>query len=187
MSTNRSAPTRLYSAVKAVLAAAGVIGAPVVGSCHGAPLTRPESAVPKSIALERMPCFGACPAYRVSVEGTGRISFVSRNSYDDGRTANGVVASSVLDSLYARAVRVDFFAFPDTLVGNPPFCDSYATDSPTATVTINTNAGKKSVVDYHGCFAKSPAAQAKLRELRAFEDAIDTLTGSSRWIQPNRR
>jgi hypothetical protein len=187
MSRNRSAPTRLYSAARALSTAAGIAGTLVVGSCHSAPLTRPESAVPKSIALERTPCFGMCPAYQVSLDRAGGISFVSRNSYDDGRTANGVVASSVLDSLYARAVRVDFFAFPDTLVGNPPFCDSYATDSPTATVTINTNAGKKSVVDYHGCFAKSPAAQAKLRELRAFEDAIDTLTGSSRWIQPNRR
>jgi hypothetical protein len=177
----------LRSPVRAVLAAAGVLGALVVGSCHSAPLTRPESAVPKSITLERTACMGTCPAYQLTVNRAGRIAFVSRNSYDNGRSANGLVTSSVLDSLYARAVRVDFFAFPDTLVGNPPFCDSYATDSPTATVTINTNTGKKSVVDYHGCFAKSPTSKVKLSELRAFEDAIDSLAASTRWIQPNRR
>jgi hypothetical protein len=121
------------------------------------------------------------------VNRAGGTSFVSRDPDDHGRTANGRVAPSILDSLYARAVRIDFFALPDTLIGNPPFCEGYVTDSPTATVTINTGAGKKSVADYYGCYAKSPAAKAKLSELRAFENAIDTLTGSSRWIQPNRR
>jgi hypothetical protein len=177
----------LYSGVKAVLAAAGVLGAVVVGSCHGAPLTRPESAVPNSITLERTACFGMCPAYQLTVDRAGRISFVSRNRNDPGRTANGHVAPSVLDSLYARAVRINFFALPDTLIGHPPFCEAYATDSPTATVTIKTDAAKKSVTDYHGCFAKSPDAKTKLSELRAFENAIDSLAGSSRWVQPNTR
>jgi hypothetical protein len=93
----------------------------------------------------------------------------------------------VLDSLYARAVRIGFFALPDTLTGNGTFCWRWATDLPGATVTINTNAGTKSVYDYHGCAANTPAASAMLRDLRIFEAAIDTLTGSSRWAQPFKR
>jgi hypothetical protein len=118
------------------------------------------------------------------------VSFLSRNPSPPAPTPKPAVwrvAPSVFDSLYARAVRIGFFALPDTLRGNPPFCEAYATDSPTATVTINTSVGEKSVADYHGCFAKLPAAKAKLSALRAFEGAIDTLTGSNRWIQPNRR
>ena len=128
-----------------------------------------------------------CPAYRLTVDRTGSVSFVSLNPRDSSRTAGGRVAPSVLDSLYARAVRIGFFALPDTLVGNSTFCSRYATDLPGATVTIITNAGTKSVNDYHGCAANTPAASEQLSELRIFEAAIDTLTGSSRWIQPNSR
>jgi hypothetical protein len=93
----------------------------------------------------------------------------------------------VIDSLYARAVRIGFFALPDTLIGKSPLCERYATDQPTATVTITTDVGEKGVRDYHGCLAGSPAAESTLGALRTFEAAIDSLTGSSRWIQPNRR
>lgn len=169
------------------MAAAGVVGAVVVASCHSGPSARRESAVPKSITLERSVCFGMCPAYQLTLDRTGSVSFISRNPRDSSRTAAGRVAPSVLDSLYARAVRIGFFALPDTLLGNPTFCWRYATDLPGATVTITTNTGTKSVNDYHGCAANTPVASAKLSELRIFEAAIDTLTGSSRWIQPNRR
>ena len=84
-------------------------------------------------------------------------------------------------------MRIGFFALPDTLLGDSTFCWRYASDLPGATVTIDTNAGTKRVDDYHGCAADTPAANAKLSELRIFEAAIDTLTASSRWIQPNRR
>ena len=167
--------------------AIGVVGAVVVGSCHSAPLTRPGSAVPESILLERTVCFGMCPAYRLTVDRTGAVSFESRNPRDSARTATGRVAPSTVDSLYAQAVRVGFFALPDTLMGNPTYCARRATDLPGATVTITTGAGTKSVNDYHGCAADTPAASATLSKLRIFEAAIDTLTGSSRWIQPNRR
>ena len=93
----------------------------------------------------------------------------------------------MLDSLYARAIRIGFFALPDTLYGDRTFCSRWVTDQPDATVTIDTDAGKKTVADSHGCLPNSPAAQATVSELRAFEDAIDTVTVSSRWIQPNRR
>jgi hypothetical protein len=172
------------------LGATGVVGALVVGSCHSAPLTRPESAVPKSITLERTICFGSCPAYRLTLDRGGTVSFLSRNPSPPAPIAKPAVwrvAPSVFDSLYARAVRIGFVALPDTLLGTPTFCERYATDLPTATVTIDTDAGKKSVADYRGCIANSPAAKAKLSDLRAFENAIDTLTGSNRWIQPNRR
>jgi hypothetical protein len=179
----------LYDAVKPVVAGIGVLSALVVGSCHRAPLRRPESKVPQMITLERTVCFGSCPAYQLSVTRTGSVAFISRNPSPPAPTAKPAVwrvAPSVFDSLYARAVRIGFFALPDTLMGDATYCSRRATDMPSATVTINTDTGKKTVVDYHGCGAESPAAK-KLRELRIFEAEIDTLTGSSRWIQPAKR
>jgi hypothetical protein len=170
--------------MQAVRTAIVVIAAMAVGSCHSAPLPRPGAPVPKSIALERTICFGRCPAYQLTVNRAGGVSFVSRNREDSGRMGIGQVASTVLDSLYTRAIRIGFFALPDTLMADSTYCAQRATDMPSATVTIVTDSGAKSVVDYHGCFAKLPAATEKLNELRAFEAAIDTLTGSSRWTQP---
>ena len=128
-----------------------------------------------------------CPAYRLTVDRAGAVSFASLNPGDSARTASGRVAPSVLDSLYARAVRIGFYALPDTLTGNRTYCARFATDLPGATVTITTNAGTRSVYDYHGCAADSPAAIKTLTELRIFEAAIDTLTGSSRWTYPSKR
>jgi len=150
-------------------------------------MPRPEGAVPRAITLERTICFGTCPAYQLTLDRAGRVSFVSRNPREAGRTATGRVAPSVLDFLYAQAVHLAFFALPDTLIGDPTYCTHQPTDQPSAIVKITTDAGAKSVVDYHGCAADSPTASETLRRLRIFEAAIDSLTGSNRWVQPNRR
>jgi hypothetical protein len=183
----RLARTRLYSPLKAAVTALGILGVLIVGSCRSVPLTRPESAVPQRITLERTRCFGMCPAYRLTVDRGGNVLFASLNPGDSARGGSGRVAPSVLDSLYARALRIGFFALPDTLMGNSTFCSRYATDLPGAIVTIDTNAGAKSVNDYHGCAADTPTASGTLSELRIFEAAIDTLTEATRWIQPSRR
>ena len=95
-----------------------------------------------------------CPAYRLTVDQQREcLVRIAQSAAIQPEIRVRRVAPSVLDSLYARAVRIGFFALPDTLLGDSTFCWRYATDLPGATVTIDTNAGKKSVDDYHGCAA----------------------------------
>ena len=146
----------------------------------------PSVAAADSLALERAPCFGSCPAYRLVLDASGRVAYASRNPGDSTR-ATERVAATTLATLVARAEALDFFALPGRVRDEPTLCPRFATDHPTATLVIYRAAGAKSVEDYHGCRldgGADPAAVARLRQLRALEAAVDSLTGSARWVRP---
>jgi hypothetical protein len=142
-----------------------------------------------SLVRERAPCFGSCPSYRLVLDASGRVAYESRNPGDSTR-ASDRVAPATLATLVARAEALDFFALPARVRDEPALCPRFATDHPTATLVIHRAAGAKSVEDYHGCRldgGAGPAAVARLQQLRALEAAVDSLTGSSRWVLPASR
>ena len=146
----------------------------------------PPAASADSLVLERAPCFGSCPSYRLVLDASGRVGYASRNPGDSTRGSDRV-APATLATLVARAEALDFFALPARVRDEPALCPRFATDHPTATLVIYRASGAKSVEDYHGCRldgGAEPAAVARLRRLRALEAAVDSLTGSARWVQP---
>ena len=89
---------------------------------------------PDSVVLERTPCYGTCPAYRLRVSRGGDVAFESRNAGETRTVASGSVAPAVLDSLYAGATASGLLQLPDSIVcGSPLFVDC-ATDHPTMIV-----------------------------------------------------
>jgi hypothetical protein len=76
------------------------------------------------------------------------------------------------------AAGIGFFELPDTIMASPAYCGRARSDSPTAVTTIYTGAGLKRVVDYQGCYW-APVG------LRQFEERIDALVNTKRWIRPN--
>jgi hypothetical protein len=140
-----------------------------------------------SIVLERTLCYGTCPAYRLSLAGTGRVGFESRNPGDSGRTATDSVPPAVVAELLVEAEALGFFGLPDEIAADSSLCPDRATDHPTATVTIHRSAGMKRVEDYGGCYAATDHSVVPVvRRLRAFETAIDSAAGSARWVRPAR-
>lgn len=141
-----------------------------------------------SIVLERTPCFGFCPSYRLSATRDGRVAFESRNPRESGRRASATIAPSVFARLVERANAIGFSSLPDTIRLDRALCPRWATDMPTAIVSIFMQDRVERVVDSHGCFPESDQSGAeRLAQLRAFEASIDSATGASRWIvRPNR-
>jgi hypothetical protein len=140
-----------------------------------------------SIRLERTLCYGTCPAYQLQLDQAGRISFSSLNPGDSGRSAQDVVSPEALLFLQREAERIGFFALPDKLEGTA-LCADWATDHPTVTVTVFRREGLKRVVDYHGCFERADhSVRPVVAQLRTFEEIIDGVTGSFRWVRPARR
>ena len=145
------------------------------------------SATLDSIRLERTLCYGTCPAYRLHLDRDGRVRFLSLNPGDSGRIAQDSISPAALLFLQREAERIGCCALPDSLNGTP-LCADWATDHPTATVTVFRRDGMKRVVDYHGCFDRvDHSVQPVVARLRTFEYAIDGVTGSRRWIRPARR
>ena len=132
-----------------------------------------------SVVLERTPCYGTCPAYRLSVSRSGIIHFESRNRFEDGRPAKDSMPVNNFETILVRAHLLEFLALPDRIADDKRFCPHDVTDNPTAIVTIFIPGRPKRIEDYHGC----DWAPAGLRELETY---LDEVTNAKRWIRPVR-
>jgi len=153
-----------------------------LAACDPAPAPRPATAGAESVTLERTLCYGSCPAYRLSIARDGAVRFQSLNP-GDSTAATDRIDPTAFDALAREAERIGFRSLPDEIEADRELCGSLATDHPSATVTIHASTGTKSVTDQHGCHGTSE----RLAALRRFEDRIDSVAGSARWVRPARR
>jgi hypothetical protein len=118
------------------------------------------------ITLQRTACFGTCPAYKVSIESDGRVTYDgSQFVRVTGRQETRIPVSAVV-GLVETVNRIGFFKLEDTYAAP-------ITDLPTTTVTVTSGGRTKRVVDYVG----AP------KELRELERQIDDVAGTRRWIR----
>jgi hypothetical protein len=150
----------------------------LAAGCQPAHSAAPGAAsAPDSIVLERGPCFGSCPTYRLTLARSGAVRFVSSSRGDVGREERGSVTPAQYQWLVSEAERIGFDRLPDN-IRESRYCERMATDHPSADVSIFRGATVKTVRDYLGCHDGPP-------ELRALESAIDSVAGSSRWVRPS--
>ncbi len=131
-----------------------------------------------AVTLERTPCFGTCPVYRVSVARSGAVQFVGTHHVARPGTSTDDIGPERADSLMKALEAGGYFDFADEYVMNAPACGQYATDSPTVITSVTAGGRTKRIRHDYGCFA---APQA----LAAFEQLIDEVTGTARWIGGN--
>jgi hypothetical protein len=167
------------AATLAPLAACAPGRAPDVQVGGGAPVSGVDSLV-----LEREPCFGFCPVYRLRLAADGRVRFESRQRGDSGRVETDSLDPARVRALADSAERIGLADFPERIMGSP-LCGRQATDMPTATVVLHTPARTTRVVDYHGCMPTEAdsAAARRVERLRAFEALIDSVAGTTRWLR----
>jgi Domain of unknown function (DUF6438) len=148
---------------------------------HGSPPVPPaaemaaDSAV--RITLERGPCFGTCPIYTVTLDGSGAVRFEGRRFVADTGVSTGTVPRARIDSLVAELEAGGYFGFADRYIAGEPACERYATDLPSATTEVRAGGRYKRVVHDHGCM-DAP------ERLTSLEARIDQVAGVARWIRP---
>ena len=142
--------------------------------CHGStPAPAPESLL--AISLERTPCFGSCPVYRVTISRGGMVRFQGTRFVGHVGADSAQIAKEAVDSLLADFDRGGFYDFEEQYVSGAPGCGLYATDLPSANTAVNDGSRDKRVQHDRGC---SEAPQA----LSALEDRIDEVAGTARWV-----
>jgi hypothetical protein len=127
-----------------------------------------------SIVLERGPCFGTCPVYRVSIARSGDVRFVFLHGADSGKVRQRLVDPDKFRGLVRVALFAHFFALPDKIEG-PAYCPYPLTDLPSADVSLFMPNRQKTVADYGGC-TWAPFI------LRSIETAIDEEADTRRWL-----
>lgn len=170
--------------VRAIMTAITLGGAMTACVAH-VPVTSARTASADSIVLERSRCFGACPAYRLTLRADRRISFtpVGRSALTPAEDSS--LTRAQFAWLVDAAARSGFFALPPVIAGSRELCPLRATDHPTVTVTIFRPDSAVSVVDYHGCYTDTNLGAAPaVRTLRHFENQIDSIARTKRWLTP---
>lgn len=137
----------------------------------------PQVAFPEKIdrstlvfTLERTACYGACPAYKVSIAGDGTVSYdgISSVALTGHHTAH--IESSVVTGLLDRFRAANFLSALPSYTG-------HWTDNPTQTLTLSINGQTKKVVDYVGVNDGLPWG------IHELEGAVDEAADTSRWVK----
>ena len=160
-----------------------VLGGFFVASRSGAG-DPPTAAEPSKteIALQRSPCLGTCPNYKVTIHGDGRLVFttdiapaVPEFTIVPGVLSPGThedrIASETVAALFARFQKAGFFD-----LRNSYRAERYI-DGPTYVLTVDSGRRHKSVEDYVGREVGMPKVVTEL------EDGVDEVAGTDRWVR----
>lgn len=131
------------------------------------------------ISLERGPCFGTCPVYRLTVDGAGQVRYEGRAHVSVVGRDSAVLPQSEVRRLLDEFDRAGFAQLADQYTAGQPSCPLYAPDSPTAITSLTQSGATKRVEHDYGC-ADVP------RALTALERLIDDVIGSDRWTGRSR-
>src|SRR5688500_3853475 len=134
-----------------------------------------------SIVLERTPCFGFCPTYRLAIDGSGRVRY--RNA-GERTVRTDSIAPDAVERLGARAIELGFFDLPARIRGDSALCSMVATDQPGVIVSFFSGAGSKTVDHYTGCHVEGrerPGPAPAIVRLVRLEAEIDSTANVEQW------
>ena len=127
-----------------------------------------------AVTLERTPCFGGCPVYRISVTHEGVVSFEGRAGVRHLGAASKRIKPDQVAALLSELDRGGYFSFAPRYTPAEPTCGRYATDSPAAITSVSMGDRAHRIEHDYGCGA-APGA------LVVLERRIDEALGSAEW------
>lgn len=182
--------TRIAVGSRFALRAALVLGLTHVAACKPkTPLnsSATESATTTVVAatdtslvmsLERGPCRGRCPVYRVDVYGDGKVRFDGKQHVGSLGAQSGTAPVEAVQAL-VRSIQSGEFATVDTsFVMGSAGCGQYVADLPMSKISAKVGAQMKTVTNDPGC-RNAP------RFLRTLEAQIDSVARTAQWIAGN--
>lgn len=177
-------PLRVAPAALLILAACtgGATRTPAADST-AAVAAGSEAPADTLLSLERTPCFGFCPVYRLSFLSGGRVVLAGTAPNASFRKELRVPAARV-DSLARAMATGGFLALDTAYFPGSADCQHAATDHPGSIVTLWQAGTRHEVRYYHGCYPSNRVqeAPAGIRQLLAWEDAIDSLGRTGEWV-----
>ena len=130
--------------------------------------------VDAAVTLERKPCFGGCPVYRISVSPDGIVSYEGQAGVRRLGAASKRVTPEQVKALVSELEGAGFFSLAPRYTPADSVCGRYSTDSPTAVVSVNTGDRTHRVEHDYGC-SSAPGGLVVLQR------RIDEALGSAEW------
>lgn len=127
------------------------------------------------ISMQRLPCYGTCPVYNVSIAANGTVTFQGERYVDTTGTATRTIDPGAAAALMKHLTEGGFFDFARRYTYNEKECGLYHTDAPRVILTMRVDGRENTVEHDYGC----NGAPATLRDLQA---RVDSVAGVERWI-----
>jgi hypothetical protein len=119
------------------------------------------------ITLERTACSGACPVYKLTIHGDGKVEYEGQNFVKITGSQTMTLGAGQIGSLIEAFEGLGYFAFEDEYKDSAP-------DLATTITSISLDGYSKRVVDYGNVAPK---------ELKSLEDIIDLEVRTDKWIK----
>ena len=150
------------------------MGLLLVGTTAGCHRPAPPGDTSLQIAIERRPCFGGCPVYRLTVLGNGDLTYEGIRFVAREGTVNDRIAADLVTKLAAEFKAVRFDTLADRYVDGEPTCPMHTEDAPTVITSITSPGLTKRVQHDQGCTGVPTL-------LTRIENRIDEVVESWRW------
>jgi hypothetical protein len=121
-----------------------------------------------SIVMERTPCFGNCPVYRVELVGTGKVVYDGRGFVKERGRHESTVPAGDVQALAREIESAGFYSLRDSYQPD-------ATDNPSVITSVTID-GKAKRIEHDLSSRGAPAA------LVALYARIDEVAGSRQWV-----
>lgn len=176
---SRAAPRRRTPGARPACLARLLPAVVTFGACRSAPVpaardgAQPEIA--RSITMERLPCYGTCAVYAVTIRGDGEVHFLGIAHVARAGEAVARITPAGVDSLFRFLDHIGFDRLSASYTSGASACGAYVPDLPTVTVSVVRSGVATRVTHDYGCAAAPPV----LGELHR---RIDAAAGTQRWI-----
>ncbi|MFC2032125.1 DUF6438 domain-containing protein [Chloroflexota bacterium] len=122
------------------------------------------------ITLERTPCYGFCPVYKLTIGGDGTVVYEGKDFVSIRNREETTISQGEIDQLVKEFKRIDYFSL------NDEYTERTITDAPSVITSITLDGKTKTIEHYHGDFSAP-------EELTELEDKIDEIVNSEKWIK----
>lgn len=162
-------------------ARAFLLAAALGGACGRAepparPIPPPSDPSPPSgeagavlASLERTLCYGACPAYKVTVYADGSVEYVGERYVKLKGRHTGKIGAAEIAAIEAAFEEAKYFELRDA------YEKMEVTDNPSVITSYRRGGLTKTVRHYHG-------DRSAPKSLNTLEDRFDEIVGTERWI-----
>ena len=128
------------------------------------------------VSLDRSLCYGDCPSYEVTVDGSGHVVYQGRAHVTVEGAREKEIGRDRVEAILARVSQCGFFEMKDRYSGRDS-CPGYCTDFPTVTISVTHGGKSKRIAHYLGC-----AGLPELVGLTEFETKVDEMIGTAEWV-----
>ena len=124
------------------------------------------------ITLERTACFGACPVYKLTIYGDGRVVYEGQQFVAVTGQQTATLTAEQVQELVNEIEKANYFALKDDYT-------ALVTDMPSVITSVTLNGKAKTINHYGYCGADFDEAPKELCDL---ELQIDAVTNSAQWV-----